>query len=104
MHNYAGIYRFRIDRGHLPPRFYIGSAAIFRKRKTAHLRALRCGNHKNQILQRTFDKYALGHKQTTEHKNKVAGFFKGRKKPQEEIARRLATRAANRAAAGLEIY
>lgn len=197
----SGIYRIRVARGEHPAKFYIGQAAVLRKRKTAHFRALRNGVHKNEPLQRAFrkygessfnfeillicerrkdildlyeqtildsypdeaiynlcrecvgsrlgmtnspahiekfgganrgkvrspehreavrqsnmrrivsdetrakmseahkgNKYALGHKQSEDHKRKVGAFFKGRKKSREEIVRRLATRAANRAA------
>ena len=50
------------------------------------------------------NKNSLGHKQTDNHRQKVREFFKGKKKPAEEIAKRQETRAANRAARNLGIY
>jgi len=207
MMNNAGIYRIVVKAPGRPVRCYIGQASILRKRRDVHFRSLRLGNHKNQRLQRIFNKYgpevfsfevlvvcerrkeiadlyeqavldsyppaltlnmsrlcvgsrlgiksdpetgrkisasnkgrprtqsqrdavsasnktrivsaetrakmsaarmgnknSLGWKQTDEHKAKVGAFFIGRKKSAEEIQRRLATRAANRAAAGLDCY
>ena len=57
LYNRAGIYRWRIDRPGLPPRFYIGHAAVLRKRRNKHLSELRRHVHKNPVLQRAFDKY-----------------------------------------------
>ena len=58
--NQAGIYRFRISRPDSPPKFYIGHASILRKRRDKHLGELRRRVHKNQALQRAFDKYGEG--------------------------------------------
>jgi group I intron endonuclease len=52
----AGIYRFRIDRPE-GPMFYIGHASVLRKRRDKHLSELRRRVHKNERLQRAFDKY-----------------------------------------------
>ena len=206
IHNHAGIYRLRVERPS-GPKFYIGQAAILRKRRTQHLRDLRRGRHKNQLLQRAFQKYgegairfeilivcqrsksvldlyeqsvldvyrddevynlcrecvgsklghpmseetklkigtanrgrqlndsqkqavaasnkarnvseetrakmsasrignqnSLGHVQSAEHRAKVGAFFRGKKKSAEEVARRQATRLANRIAACISRY
>jgi group I intron endonuclease len=53
----TGIYRIVIDRGEDPAKFYIGQAAKIGNRKSSHLGCLRRGTHKNQNLQRAFNKY-----------------------------------------------
>jgi group I intron endonuclease len=57
LRNRAGIYRIRIDRPGLPPKFYIGQAAKFRVRKATHFRDLRKNKHCNSFLQRAYLKY-----------------------------------------------
>lgn len=59
MWNHAGIYRIVVNRKNGPPMFYIGQAAILRKRRDAHFRALRLNNHKNIRLQRAVKKYGF---------------------------------------------
>lgn len=55
----AGIYRIRIERGDLPPKFYIGQASRFRARWASHLRLLKQGKHWNAALQADFAKYGV---------------------------------------------
>lgn len=52
----AGIYKIVcFANGH----FYIGRTVNFAKRRTAHLRDLERGQHKNPRLQATYDKYGI---------------------------------------------
>lgn len=55
--HHAGIYRIRVDRAALPPKFYIGQAAKLAVRLKAHLNGLRAGRHRNPALQNAFIKY-----------------------------------------------
>ncbi len=52
---------------------------------------------KKMSLAHTGNKYALGWKQSSEHRSKVGAFFKGRKRDPQDLKKAWATRRANKA-------
>lgn len=53
----SGIYRIVVERGDLPPKFYIGQTVNMATRRQSHMAALRAGRHDNVALRRAFNKY-----------------------------------------------
>ncbi|MBR8475834.1 NUMOD3 domain-containing DNA-binding protein [Burkholderia cenocepacia] len=53
----AGIYRIVVERGDLPPKFYIGQTINLKKRQSEHIAKLRSGTAHNQALQNAFSQY-----------------------------------------------
>lgn len=90
----------------------IGAGNKGKARSPEHCDAVRQSNSKRVVSEETRAKMSAvrtgkkfpGRMLSAEHKANVGAFFRGRKKPHEEIMRRLATRAANRKAAGIDRY
>src|SRR5258708_2633696 len=53
----AGIYRIKVLRPDLPPKYYLGQNVKFKRRRKSHFIGLRKGKHKNYALQSDFIKY-----------------------------------------------
>lgn len=91
----------------------IGAANKGRQRSQEHRESVGRSNQARIVSQETRDKMSAAHmgnrgnsgrRLSDEHKRKVGAFFKGKRKPPDEIARRQATRAAHRAAHGMLVY